>query len=337
LTDNDLISIITPFKNSSEYIKDCIESIINQSYKNWELIIIDDYSTDNSFEIVSQISEIDNRIKLHKNNNKNGIISALRIGLNKSSGDYITRMDSDDLMMPNKLEELHNKLKKKGKGFVATSKVKYFSKGGVGSGYKNYENWLNSMMINNDNFNHIYKECVIPSPNWMIQKNDLLVCGGFNSTIYPEDYDLVFRFYKNKMKITTSLDVLHLWRDYPKRTSRTDLNYADNHFLDLKIKYFLELNYDEAKDLVIWGAGKKGKLLAQKLINKKIDFIWVCNNPKKINKFIYNKELKSIEYLNKLNKYQSIITVANKESQSLINVFFNSKNLIIMKDYYFFC
>jgi len=337
LTNNDLISIITPFKNSSEFLNECLESIINQSYLNWELIIIDDYSNDNSFQLVNSISQNDKRIKLYKNEGEKGIISCLRQGLNKCSGDYITRMDSDDIMDKDKLKELHRSLKNCGKGYVSTSKVKYFSNDELGLGYEKYENWLNKMMIDNDHFKHIYKECVIPSPNWMILKDDLLLCGGFNSNIYPEDYDLVFRFYKERFKIISSLKILHFWRDYPARTSRTDSNYADNSFLDLKIKYFMELNYDITKNLIIWGAGKRGKLLAKKLIEFNIDFIWVCNNPNKIDRIIYNKQLKSIEHLNELDNYQSIITVANEESQSLIKIFFDFKGYKIMRDYYFFC
>ena len=193
------------------------------------------------------------------------------------------------------------------------------------------------MMEYNDNYDHIYKECVIPSPNWMIHIDDLLNCSAFDSEIYPEDYDLVFRFYKNNIKIIPSQKTLHKWRDYPVRTSRTDSNYADNSFLDLKLKYFIELNYNINKILVIWGAGRRGKFLAKKLSALEIDFVWVCNNPNKIDQIIYNKQLKSIEYLNQLKNYQSIITVANDKSQLLINKFFKSKGLIKMKDYFFFC
>ena len=120
-----------------------------------------------------KISLNDKRIKLYKNNSNNGIIEALRIGLDKSSGNYITRMDSDDLMDSIKLEELYTNLKKSGKGFISTSCVKYFSKKGIGVGYKNYEDWLNSLMVNKNNFQDIYKECVIPSPCWMVSSRRL--------------------------------------------------------------------------------------------------------------------------------------------------------------------
>ena len=92
------------------------------------------------------------RIKLYKNQGEQGIINCLRLGLNKCSGNYITRMDSDDIMHKNKLKELYNLLKIKGKGYISTSKVEYFSKKGVGDGYKKYENWLNKMMEYNTRY-----------------------------------------------------------------------------------------------------------------------------------------------------------------------------------------
>ena len=67
MTNSDLISIITPFKNSSQFLNDCLKSIINQTYKKWELIIIDDYSIDDSFQKVYSISQSEKRIKLYKN------------------------------------------------------------------------------------------------------------------------------------------------------------------------------------------------------------------------------------------------------------------------------
>ena len=333
---NELISIITPFRNSSKYLDECLNSIINQSYKDWELIIVDDYSTDKSFEIVKEFAFIDKRIKLYRNNKK-GIIGALKLGYNLSVGKYITRMDSDDVMHVDKLQELCHNLKKKGNGFLATSAVEYFSSNRLGNGYKNYQNWINWLMMKNNHFEHIYKECVIPSPNWMISRKDFDKIGAFNSNVYPEDYELVFRMYEKKINIISSNKTLHYWRDYSNRTSRIDSNYADNQFLDLKIHFFMKLNYNRKKELFIWGAGEKGKNLAKKLLNLKLNFKWVCNNPKKIGKKIYGIELLDVKFLNKIDDFQSIITVANKDAQIIIRNYFKQRNLIPMKDYFFFC
>ncbi|MCB9295170.1 MAG: hypothetical protein H6559_18915 [Lewinellaceae bacterium] len=90
-------------------------------------------------------------------------------------------------------------------------------------------------------YQEIYREC--PSlPGWMVYREALLVCGGFGQDAYPEDYDLAFRFYKHRLRIAASRDVVHLWRDHPGRASRNVAFYADPTFLSLKMKYFLEID-----------------------------------------------------------------------------------------------
>jgi glycosyltransferase involved in cell wall biosynthesis len=331
-----LISILIPFKNTETFLPECLDSIIEQSYRNWEVIIVDDGSSDRSYKIVSNYTKVDKRFKLFKNPGE-GIIEALRFAFEKSSGTYITRMDSDDIMVPNKLEVLLNNLLANSKGYLATGLVSYFSETGINDGYKSYETWLNRLTTKGSNYSEIYKECVIPSPCWMIHKNDLIACDAFNPNDYPEDYDLTFRFYKHQMKVIPCDKVLHYWRDYSTRTSRTHEHYAENYFLEIKLRYFLELDYDSTRPLVVWGAGNKGKTIAKLLNNKNVDFIWICNNPKKIGKHIYDKELHDFNYLNEIKNAQSIITVANKESQQSIKSFFKSNNKQKMLDYFFFC
>ena len=264
---NPLVSILIPFKNTEDFIIDCLESIIKQTYTHWELLIVDDNSTDSSFSMVETIAQKDNRIKLLKNSG-NGIIDGLQLAFKESTGEFITRMDSDDTMHRNKLEILSNNLLNNGKGHVALGMVNYFSAEGIKAGYKSYEIWLNGLTQNGTNYSEIYKECVIPSPCWMIHREDLIACNGFNPNIYPEDYDLAFRFYKHHFKCIPCDVVLHDWRDYSHRTSRTNEHYAENHFIPLKLDYFLELDFNPKKTLVVWGAGNKGKFIAKSLIEK---------------------------------------------------------------------
>ena len=331
-----LISILTPFKNTAKFLPECLESICQQTYTNWELIIVDDGSTDQSFNIVSTFAENDSRIQLHKNTS-HGIIEALRLAFDYSKGEYITRMDSDDIMCPKKLEVLINQLLSFGRHHIAIGLVHYFNENGIKEGYKNYEAWLNYLTLNGNNYSEIYKECVIPSPNWMIHKEDLITCGAFTPNRYPEDYDLAFRFYKEKIACIPCNKVIHLWRDYKTRTSRIHEHYAENHFIDLKLHYFLQLNYDITRPLVVWGAGKKGKIIAKKIIENNIQFKWICDNPKKIGKHIYEQELYNINYLENLDQPQSIITVANKEAQKEITTYFSKLRMTPMADYFFFC
>lgn len=331
-----VISILTPFKNTSEYLPDCINSILEQTSKHWELLIVDDHSSDNSYDIVDSFSKIDSRIKLFKNKGS-GIIDALRLAFKNSSGTYITRMDSDDIMHPKKLEYMLSDLQNSGKKHIALGQVKYFCKEGIGDGYAKYESWLNRLTSKGINYSEIYKECVIPSPCWMIHREDLISCEAFEPRRYPEDYDLTFRFYKNKIKCIPSSHLLHYWRDYSSRASRTDDNYAENHFIDIKLHYFLELDYKSSRPLAVWGAGKKGKTIAKLLQSKGISFTWICDNPKKIGKSIYDIKLYEFNYLKTLDNPQSIITVANSKEQDIIKSYFETINMQAMKDYFFFC
>lgn len=92
---NDLISVIVPVYNVEKYVGQCIESIINQTYKNLEIILVDDGSTDNSGKICDEYAKKDNRIKvIHKENE--GVVIARRLGMEKASGKYLGLIDSDD-------------------------------------------------------------------------------------------------------------------------------------------------------------------------------------------------------------------------------------------------
>ncbi len=331
-----LISILMPVKNTAVYLKECLDSILQQTETNWELLAINDHSTDSSYSILQDYANEDYRIKTYTNTG-NGIIDALRLAYSKSQGTLITRMDSDDKMIPEKLAVLSNNLLERGVGHVAVGKVRYFSENSLGEGFKNYEAWLNGLIETGTNFKEIYKECVIPSPCWMVYRNDLDLCEAFIPNDYPEDYDLTFRFFKYGLLPIACSQILHLWRDYPIRTSRTHEHYVDQTFLNIKFRYFLKLDYNPNKNLVIWGAGTKGKTIAKKLQEKGIHFFWICDNPNKIGKYIYDQEMLPFTYLEKITNPQSIITVANKNSQLEIRNYLKNKSFISGKDYFFFC
>ena len=331
-----LISILIPFRNTEDYISECLTSIINQSYKNWEAIFVNDRSDDTSNEIIENIVKQDQRVKLLKNKGS-GIIDALQTAFSLSKGDYLTRMDSDDIMLPDRLEVMLNSLLKHGKKHLAVGKVKYFRADGVSDGYARYERWINQLTETGSNYSEIYKECVIPSPCWMLHRDDFIACDGFNPNRYPEDYDLTFRFYKADYKCIPCDKVLLHWRDYSTRTSRTHEHYAINYFLDIKVHYFLELDYDPKRPLTVWGAGNKGKTVAKLLIKNNIPFYWICDNEKKIGKHIYEQELLNFNYLSELNQPQSIVTVANESEQNDITNYFKEQNMQSMIDYFFFC
>lgn len=98
-----LVSIITPNYNSSEFLKETIESVIAQTYKNWEMLIIDDGSKDDSLTIARSFQ--DSRIKIYQNERNLGVASTRNKGIDISQGEFIAFLDSDDLWLPQKLEK----------------------------------------------------------------------------------------------------------------------------------------------------------------------------------------------------------------------------------------
>ncbi|MGN0018027.1 MAG: glycosyltransferase family 2 protein [Candidatus Gastranaerophilaceae bacterium] len=107
---NDLISIVTASYNYEDYIKETIESVIAQSYQNWELIIVDDGSKDNSINVINEYCQKDSRIKLytHENNSNKGLAQTLQYGIKLSSGKYVAFLESDDTITPDCLEKKAN-------------------------------------------------------------------------------------------------------------------------------------------------------------------------------------------------------------------------------------
>lgn len=333
---NGKVSIIIPFKDTAHFLSECLDSIQNQTYTHWEVLAVNDHSTDESFELVANYADSDARIKVFQNKGE-GIIPALQTAYAKSSGDLVTRMDSDDIMKPNRLEHMVEALLESGTGHVSVGQVKYFSNRGISNGYARYEKWLNNLTAEGKNYHEIYKECVIPSPCWMVHKSDFEACGAFDPHRYPEDYDLTFRFYEKGLKIIPNAEVLHLWRDYDTRTSRTHVHYAQNYFLDIKLHYFIKLDHDTTRPLVVWGAGFKGKAIAKGLKKAGIPYTWLCDNPNKIGKKIYGQELVHFHALETLKEPQSIVTVANGKAQVEIRDYFQKLGQRPMIDYFFFC
>ncbi len=95
-----MISVVMPVYNAEKYVTEAIESILNQSYSDFEFIIIDDCSTDNSYDILHSYVSKDNRIRLFKNDMNNKLPKTLNFGISQAKGKYIARMDADDISLP---------------------------------------------------------------------------------------------------------------------------------------------------------------------------------------------------------------------------------------------
>lgn len=277
-----------PVKNAGKFLDQCVDSIIRQVNSNWELIAIDDGSTDHSLEILESFSRFQDIIHVAENKGE-GIIPALQQAFEMSKGEYITRMDADDVMPVNKLESLYHLVKNK-KRTVVTGKVRYISDRKVSEGYRRYEKWLNHVVEENAFNRDLYRECVIASPNWMVHRSCFENDIPFESLTYPEDYDLVFNWHKHGYEIKAVDAVTHLWREHDERTSRHSKHYQQLAFFRLKTAKFIENFKDDVNGVQLIGKGTKGKLIARILKDHQVDFEWFDLAPTKQHKSVLDLE-----------------------------------------------
>ena len=182
----DKISIILPTRNNEKTIFYSIKSILNQSHKNFELIIINDCSTDKTREVIHSFN--DNRIIYFENKKNLGITRSLIYGIEKATGDYIARMDGDDISIPERLETQLKFLQKNPEVNLVGSNIIYFTKNKV-IGISDLE------LHNPKKFNFYLRPIGLPHPTWMAEANFFK-----NLTYNPkkesvEDQDLLLRAF----------------------------------------------------------------------------------------------------------------------------------------------
>ncbi len=312
-----LVSIIMAAKDTEPYLPECLDSILAQTYQNWELIAINDHSVDQTPDIFLEYAQKDSRIRVfHSDRPK--LIPTLKFGYNHVKGDLINRMDSDDRMPADKIEVLVQEWLKYGKGNVIAGGTEHFvDEGEVGGGFRRYEEWLNEVARTDSHYEQIYQECVIPSHCWIIHKEDFDRVGGFEPEVYPEDYDLCFRFYQAGLKVHGIDKVLHHWRDRSNRISRTWDEYKDNRYFEMKLRYFFQLDRDTSRPLVVWGAGRNGKDLIKLISNYEVDLRWVCDNERRVGKDVYGIRMQHCDEISVMENPQILIAVtapAEKEN-----------------------
>jgi len=336
MNDQPLVSIIMAVKDTAPYLHNCIDSILAQSYPHWELIAVNDHSSDETPAILQEYAAKDARVRVF-NSIGHKLIPTLQEGYAQVKGTLINRMDSDDKMPDYKLQVLVNEWKKYGKGTVIAGGTAHFvDEGVVGDGFLRYERWLNQVAKTSTHYQEIYQECVIPSHCWIIHKEDFDAVGAFDPIVYPEDYDLCFRMYQMGLTVVGIDKILHHWRDRSNRISRTWEEYKDNRYFDLKLRFFYEIDRDQSRPLVLWGAGRNGKDMAKLLLTHEDTFHWVCDNERKVGKDIYGVVLQHFNDVIEMENPQIIIVVTSPEGKIEIQELLASWGKKPVEDYWFF-
>jgi len=222
------ISIIITLYNCKEYIIDSVKSVESQTHKNWELIIVDDCSTDGSFEIIQEYLNFinDNRIKLIKNDKNIGCYCSVNEGILVSTGDFITRLDSDDKFKPTKLEkQLDYLLKNPNKMAV----VCYFLREGAYPDVGDVTIMFKKQVINDIGYYDSVRFGADSEFYWRIGKYYNQAIGKINETLYlakKRPNSLTTSKITGNAKIRQDyVSCYHPWQDESKRKKKLYMYY----------------------------------------------------------------------------------------------------------------
>lgn len=160
---NEKVSVIIPVYNSERYIKNTLESVLNQTYQDFEIIIIDDCSNDKSKEIIQKIAESDSRLLYHLQERNCGVAVARNTALDLSAGRYIAFLDSDDEWKKNKLEKQLKLMQEKEAGFVFSA-IEMMDE----TGQKRKEKRKITTEVT---YNYLLKNTIIPTSSVLIDRN----------------------------------------------------------------------------------------------------------------------------------------------------------------------
>ncbi len=189
IIENPLISVLLSVYNDDKNIKKSIDSILSQSYKNIELLVIDDCSTDKTYEIINEIK--DSRVKIFRNKDNKGLTKSLNILIKESKGQILARQDSDDVSLPNRLEIQYSELQKSQLDACTTRAHIKNSKRSI----PRFSHLLPLSIVIK------YKNPFIHG-TLMIRKSVILNIGMYDESIkYAQDYKLFLELLKKNYKI----------------------------------------------------------------------------------------------------------------------------------------
>lgn len=254
--DSPTISVLMPAFNAEKYIRTAVESILNQTFSDFEFLIIDDGSVDSTWEIIKVYAQKDSRIKLLRNQSNLGICETLNRGLRFAKGKYLARMDADDWSFPERLElqiafmEANPKVVICGGNIkVCDENLKLLNK----REYPQRDNQIRASIFRLNPFAH---------PTVMFRTEAVKKAGGYNPKLADvEDYDLYFRLGKFGQFANLSQTLLKL-RTHPSSISSRTISRQTRLNLYIRLKAVGEYGYKMSlKDKIFFGLNLMGALL----------------------------------------------------------------------------
>lgn len=289
------VSVLLPFHNAAGTIAECIDSILAQSLTEFEIIAVDDFSTDDSARILRDYE--DQRIKLVENEHR-GLVSALNTGLAGCSAALVARMDADDIMHPKRLQKQYDYLRRHHDVVLVATQARKFPEASIQNGYREYMRWQNTVLSAEDINNQIYIESPFAHPSVMFRRDSIIAAGAYRHGTFPEDYELWLRLLHHGHRMEKLPEVLLDWRESENRLSRVSKNYARTAFDRVRAEYLAMDARIHHKPVAFWGAGRKTRQRVRYLQDRGFEpVVWIDIDPKKIGNRIQGVEVVEPDWL----------------------------------------
>lgn len=268
-----LVTVIMPVFNGGRYLKSAIESILNQTYYNFELVIINDGSTDNSLEIIQQYSRIDKRIIFVSRKNK-GLVYSLNEAIKLSSGDYIARMDADDISHNERFEKQVSLLDQNPDLYLVGVNFELIFEEGVTENLKKemllFKKNACEPLDDTNKFQCLLEGYKILHPTWMIRKELFDYIGGYRNYA-SEDGEFLFRTIISGFNMDKINETLFYYRIH--EMSKGAIDRKNNLYKKDNINFKLDYLERTLKKIhnsryLIWGADLSGEL-AFEILNER--------------------------------------------------------------------
>ncbi len=292
-----LISILMPVRNEERYLPGALDSLYRQSCTDWELIAVDDGSSDRTAAILAGAASRDSRVIVIRREG-GGLVAALNAGLEACRSPLLARFDGDDISHPRRLEQQASYLEAHPETGLVACGFRHFPRSGIKQGMIDYETWQNGLTDHFLIIRDLFVESPFVHPSIMARRSILEEVGGYHDAGWPEDYDLWLRMGAAGVRFTRLPQTLLFWRDHPERATRTMDEYTLHAFRDCKCHHLLHGFLKGAADVVIAGAGLEARAWQRLLAAAGVTVsTWLDVDPRKIGRMLHHAPVISPDQL----------------------------------------
>ena len=229
-------SSLLPFRNASHTFDAAIASIASQTFRDFELLLINNASNAESATIALDWSRRDGRIRVIEEPTV-GIAHALNTGLREARAPLIARMDTDDLAHPERLAKQIAYMNKHPEVGVLGTRTTFSTTVEKSSGMKWFVDWQNAILTPHEHYVKRFVDAPLAHPTVMFRKELVDRFGGYDTSPLPDDHELWLRWMHHGVRFAKLPEELLTWNDHPQRLSRTHANYSVDAFFTTKAKW----------------------------------------------------------------------------------------------------